>query len=211
MTNSQYPGSITLEKQKKENVSMSNKVIKQLFFFLGAWLLVSVAVGGCHCVATTYNVSKPNPVYVKSAPPPAQQDVKPKRPSESHIWVAGAWDWNEVNDEWEWKKGYWVVPPKGYIWIAANYDARGDGTVVYIPGYWEKVEQPKSQAKPSGHTGKKRKAVPRTEKADKDSSGTKVRAPSTPPRPAEPPAAPAASPPAEKPKTAGVQVSSKPG
>ena len=138
---------------------MTRKLIKRMAIFLGAWLLVSAAVGGCHCTVYNQSVSRPQPIYVKSAPPPAKQEVKPPRPSSQHVWVAGAWAWNEVDDTWEWREGAWQVPPKGHVWVDANYEVRGEGTVVYTPGYWERQpsadrpavsNHPQRANKPSG-------------------------------------------------------------
>ena len=113
------------------------RICKHVCLFLSAWFVLSAAMSGCSCVVRTYNVSRPDPVYVKTAPPKAKAETVPAKPSPKHIWKRGAWEWNEETDAWEWKAGAWVVPPSGYIWVTATYEAQGDDSVIYTPGHWE--------------------------------------------------------------------------
>ncbi len=132
---------------------MTGKLLKRIAIFLGLWWIVSAAVGGCHCTVYNQNVSKPQPVYVKNAPPPAKQEVRPPSPSGQHVWVSGAWAWNEVDDTWEWVEGSWQIPPENHVWIEADYEVSGDGTVIYTPGYWEKTAADTPKKKKSKKSG----------------------------------------------------------
>ena len=113
------------------------RICKQLCLFVAAWLVLSAAMSGCSCVVRTYNVSKPDTILVKTAPPSPQSETVPSRPSAKHIWRAGAWEWNDGTNSWKWTGGAWIIPPDGYIWVDATYEAQGDGAVIYTPGHWE--------------------------------------------------------------------------
>jgi hypothetical protein len=137
----------------KEKDNMNKRLGKQICIFAAAWFSVSVVVSGCHCVARTYNVSKPEPVNVKAMPPAPIPETVPTRSSSDSIWIKGAWEWNSATNAWDWKSGSWMVPPNNYIWVDATYEHQSETTVVYTPGHWEqdpnaKVDKPASHKKP---------------------------------------------------------------
>lgn len=74
-------------------------------------------------------------IVVTQAPPTAQSEVVPQRPSSNHVWVPGYWTWR--NSRYEWVAGRWTVPPtSGATWIPPRWDAEG-GAYRYYEGYWD--------------------------------------------------------------------------
>jgi len=68
------------------------------------------------------------------APPPPQVEVRMRRPSRNHRWIAGYWD--RQDDRWAWAPGRWERPSRrGSSWIAARYRREG-GAYRYEPGHW---------------------------------------------------------------------------
>ena len=128
---------------------MKKSMFKKIVLHGAAWFALSAMFSGCSCTVRTYNVSKPDPVVVKTAPPEAKEETKPEKPGEKHVWKAGAWEWNEDLDKWEWEVGTWAVPPSGYVWQSATYEAQGDDAVLYTPGHW--VEGGKTELKSTGN------------------------------------------------------------
>ena len=89
---------------------------------------------------TVYATPAPVPVtqstiVVMQAPPAAQQEVVPARPSSDHVWVGGYWSWR--NSRYEWVAGHWTVPPRsGVTWIPPRWEPEG-GAYRFYEGYWE--------------------------------------------------------------------------
>ena len=76
----------------------------------------------------------PVEVVVKAAPPAPRNEAQPARPSASHIWVAGYWDWQ--GDAYTWAPGTWMLPPEPQtVWVAPRYEQRS-GVSIYITGFW---------------------------------------------------------------------------
>lgn len=68
------------------------------------------------------------------APPPPQVEVRMRRPSRNHRWVAGYWD--RQDDRWAWAPGRWERPTRrGSSWVAPRY-RRESGAYRYEPGHW---------------------------------------------------------------------------
>ena len=68
------------------------------------------------------------------APPPMRREVRPNRPGRDHIWVPGAWDWQ--NNDWGWVSGRWDRPNERHArWIRARYVREGRAWR-YEPGHW---------------------------------------------------------------------------
>jgi len=68
------------------------------------------------------------------APPPPQVEVRIRRPSGNHRWIAGYWD--RQDDRWAWAPGRWERPSRrGSNWVSARYRREG-GAYRYEPGHW---------------------------------------------------------------------------
>lgn len=67
------------------------------------------------------------------APPPLQREVRMRRPSRNHTWVAGYWD--RQDDRWAWAPGRWEESRRGSSWVKARYQRDGGG-YRYEPGHW---------------------------------------------------------------------------
>ena len=72
-------------------------------------------------------------IMVKERPPKARSEKPGHRPSKTHIWVPGHWEWN---GGWSWSAGFWAVPPRqGAAWVAGEWTASGDGWE-FTAGFW---------------------------------------------------------------------------
>jgi len=113
------------------------RMLIRLLGFAVVWMAVSVVVNGCVCVVHQYDARRPAPVYVAGPPPPAKAETKPPAPSDNQVWVGGHWDWNQVEEEWEWADGSWQTPPDdGSTWEEPSYEDN-EGDWVFTPGYWK--------------------------------------------------------------------------
>src|SRR5512140_1374374 len=55
-----------------------------------------------------------------SAPPAPRHEVVVVRPSKRHVWVKGYWHY--AGDDWTWRPGAWVEPPRHHAhWVSAHY------------------------------------------------------------------------------------------
>ncbi|MEY4938434.1 MAG: hypothetical protein RIQ93_169 [Verrucomicrobiota bacterium] len=85
-------------------------------------------------------VAVPSPVggssiVVMQAPPAAQQEVPPSRPTRDHVWVPGYWSWQ--SNAYQWRAGHWETPPRtGAIWVPPRWQMEG-GSYRFFEGYWD--------------------------------------------------------------------------
>lgn len=78
--------------------------------------------------------TSPATVIVQQAPPAVQQESMPRRPSDSHVWVAGYWAWQ--SNQYVWVPGRWVIPPRmGATWVPPRWEREGTNYRFY-DGYW---------------------------------------------------------------------------
>ena len=75
--------------------------------------------------------------YVTSEPAYAES-VRPARPSETHIWIDGDWQFNRRSHSYTHSNGYWEKPrpgrshvsghwnttPRGHTWTKGHYQRR---------------------------------------------------------------------------------------
>jgi len=66
--------------------------------------------------------------------------MHPNRPSPNHVWVAEEWVSNG-NGGYNYKPGYWELPPRIY-WLAGHwYTPPGGSGYVWSPGQWMWIYQ----------------------------------------------------------------------
>ena len=96
--------------------------MKQLLLHISFLLIFFFFTG---CLGSGYISEEPS--YVEVA--------RPTRPTESHIWIEGNWNWNRNNhtyyhDNGSWQKpvagrqysqGFWQQSPKGKRWVAGRW------------------------------------------------------------------------------------------
>lgn len=72
---------------------------------------------------------------VTSAPPKDKSEKETKRPSRSHYWITGYWEWN--GSAWLWRAGQWVMPPNmSATWHPGRWSKEGKGWI-WNEGFWE--------------------------------------------------------------------------
>jgi len=73
-------------------------------------------------------------IVVRSAPPHAERERRPLRPSRNHVWVSGYHRYN--GSAYVWTPGVWEQPPRAHAhWIAHRWVHRHDGWVL-VEGRW---------------------------------------------------------------------------
>jgi len=84
-------------------------------------------IGLCINACTSTGYVSTEPVYIESSRPP--------RPSTTHIWINGDWQYNQQNHVYIQKNGYWAKPshrrthvsghwekgPQGSYWVSGHY------------------------------------------------------------------------------------------
>ena len=61
-------------------------------------------------------------------------DTRPERPSKSHHWVAGYWEWDGF---WVWNYGYWILKPDPKAeWVVGHWDPYGVEGWRWIAAHW---------------------------------------------------------------------------
>lgn len=96
-----------------------------------------VVVAQPQAVVTPATATTPATVtsyVVTQAPPAAQPEAVPARPSSSHVWVSGYWTWQ--NSRYAWMAGHWEVPPyTGAAWVNPRWEPEG-GSFRFYEGHW---------------------------------------------------------------------------
>jgi len=73
-------------------------------------------------------------IYIGVRPAEPVHVAPPPRPSRTHVWVEG--EWRERNGRYEYKPGYWVVPPRPHArWVRGHWRHYRGGWA-WIPGHW---------------------------------------------------------------------------
>ena len=100
------------------------------------WLVVLIA--GCGKTLpyadTEGDVDARHYRVVEHPPPPARAETVPARPSETALWIDGAWTW--WRGRWSWIVGRWVEPPPNTRHHAWDLCYCPDGKLLYAPGVW---------------------------------------------------------------------------
>jgi hypothetical protein len=112
-------------------------MLSKLITFCFTGLVVTSLASGCSGTTQYYPVNSARSVYVTSMPPAPKKEAAAAKPSKTHVWINGSWDWNQTEKTWTWKKGRWKKPPKkGYMWEEASCEKRSDQVFVFTLGYW---------------------------------------------------------------------------
>jgi hypothetical protein len=74
--------------------------------------------------------------YVASEPSYVEYD-RPARPSETHVWIDGDWNWNNQTHVYVQKAGYWDRPRPGQSYVAGKWQSSARGKS-WTKGYWAK-------------------------------------------------------------------------
>lgn len=99
------------------------KIFSYLILLTGFTLLLNSCMGG-------YMASQP--AYVDYA--------RPQRPSNVHIWIDGDWRWNNQQQLYIQKTGYWEIPRKGHSYVAGVWTTNQYGKT-WSKGYWQRDNQ----------------------------------------------------------------------
>jgi hypothetical protein len=67
------------------------------------------------------------PLYVDSPRPP--------RPTTTHIWIDGEWEWNRHTHTYGRKDGHWEMPQKGRKYVPGEWRKSSKGQYWYR-GHW---------------------------------------------------------------------------
>ena len=75
-------------------------------------------------------------ISVSFGPPAIPVYEQPLCPGEGYIWTPGYWAWDDVESDYYWVPGTWVLAPEvGFLWTPP-YWAWDDGAYVFYDGYW---------------------------------------------------------------------------
>jgi hypothetical protein len=78
-----------------------------------------------------------NAVIREPLAPSVSQEIIEERPSQSHVWIAGHWRWQE--GRYTWVAGRWELPPRAnVVWVETRWERRPNG-VVLAGGYWQEA------------------------------------------------------------------------
>jgi hypothetical protein len=101
------------------------KIFSYLILLTGIGLVFNSCMGG-------YVASEPS--YTDYARPP--------RPSETHIWIDGDWNWNNQTHVYVQKAGYWEKPRIGQSYVAGSWQSSQRGKS-WTKGHWQKDNKQK--------------------------------------------------------------------
>jgi hypothetical protein len=83
-------------------------------------------------VATT--VAPGTTYVVMQAPPAAQPEAVPPRPSSQDVWLPGYWTWRD--NRYAWMAGHWERPPTNATkWVNPRWEPE-NGAYRFYEGYW---------------------------------------------------------------------------
>jgi WXXGXW repeat (2 copies) len=75
-------------------------------------------------------------ISVSFGPPAIPVYEQPLCPGEGYIWTPGYWAWDDVEGDYYWVPGTWVLAPEvGFLWTPP-YWAWDNGAYVFYDGYW---------------------------------------------------------------------------
>ncbi len=86
-------------------------------------------------VAGGVSVSHAQVIYVKVEPVDPVV-VRPAQPSPAHVWIGG--EYIVHGNGYQWRDGYWAVPPAGRReWIRGSWASKSRGHYYWRAGYWK--------------------------------------------------------------------------
>jgi hypothetical protein len=90
---------------------------------LAAMLLTLAFVAGCAGV-----------LYVQTAPPPLEVEIRTPPPSDIAVWIDGYWAWR--GDNYHWVSGFWETHPRG-AWVPGQWEGHERG-YHWVKGHWNR-------------------------------------------------------------------------
>ena len=74
--------------------------------------------------------------YLPAPPEPLMAEPSTPAPSQDHFWIPGQWSY--VNNDYQWRAGYWTMGYPDWVWVADRYVWTPMGCI-YRAGYWDYV------------------------------------------------------------------------
>ena len=74
--------------------------------------------------------------YLPTPPEQLAADPSSTAPSEDHFWIPGQWSY--VNNDYQWRAGYWTMGYPDWVWVPDRYVWTPLGCI-YRAGYWDYV------------------------------------------------------------------------
>lgn len=112
-------------------------------FFTIAIGLTAIGLTSCETIPRhAEHLVPPNATiyYVKVAPPPKPEVIRPTKPSSKAVWIDGYWSWTGL--DYTWAKGYWTMnAPKGQSWKPGQWIETERGWY-RRPGCWSELCEP---------------------------------------------------------------------
>jgi hypothetical protein len=105
---------------RESSVGKYMKIFSYMVLLIGVAIVFNSCLGG----------------YVASEPSYVEYD-RPQRPSESHIWIDGDWNWNNQTHLYVQKAGYWDRPRQGQSYVAGSWQSTARGKS-WSKGHWQK-------------------------------------------------------------------------
>jgi hypothetical protein len=105
---------------RERSVGKYMKIFSYMVLLVGIAIVFNSCIGG----------------YVASEPSYVQYD-RPQRPSETHIWIDGDWNWNNQTHVYVQKAGYWDRPRQGQSYVAGSWQSTSRGKT-WSKGHWQK-------------------------------------------------------------------------
>ncbi|HTZ84659.1 MAG TPA: hypothetical protein VMB66_15780 [Candidatus Acidoferrales bacterium] len=75
-------------------------------------------------------------ISVNFGPPALPVYEQPLCPGDGYIWTPGYWGWDDVDQDYYWVPGTWVLPPDPNLLWTPPYWGWSDGAFVFYDGYW---------------------------------------------------------------------------
>lgn len=75
-------------------------------------------------------------ISVNFGPPALPVYEQPLCPGDGYIWTPGYWGWDDVDQDYYWIPGTWVLPPDPDLLWTPPYWGWADGAFVFYDGYW---------------------------------------------------------------------------
>lgn len=75
-------------------------------------------------------------ISVGFGPPALPVYEQPLCPGDGYIWTPGYWAWDDVDQDYYWVPGTWVLPPESDLLWTPPYWGWDNGAYVFYDGYW---------------------------------------------------------------------------
>lgn len=105
---------------RESSVGKYMKIFSYMVLLVGITIIFNSCLGG----------------YVASEPSYVEYD-RPQRPSETHIWIDGDWNYNNQTHLYVQKAGYWDRPRQGQSYVAGSWQSTSRGKS-WSKGHWQR-------------------------------------------------------------------------